>query len=71
MPGPLFHDIRNTTPTLLLSGSAAQVEWGGYPVIGITGNELADTATKLAAEGSPPRRLQILLVVPLPALTDP
>ena len=50
---PLLHDICKATSTLLLSGSAVQVGWTPSH-IGIIGNELADAAAKLAAEGNPP-----------------
>ena len=49
---PLLHDIRKATPNLLLSGSSVQVGWTPSHT-GITGNELADTAAKLAAKGTP------------------
>ena len=49
---PLLHDIRKATSELLLSGSSVQA--GGTPShTGITANELADAAAKLAAEGTP------------------
>jgi hypothetical protein len=49
---PLLHDIRKATADLLLSGSSVQVGWTPSHT-GITGNELADAAAKLAAEGTP------------------
>ena len=49
----LLHDIRKATANLLLSGSSVQVGWTPSHT-GITGNELADAAAKLAAEGTPP-----------------
>ena len=47
-----LHDICKATPVLLLSGSSVQVGWTPDHT-GITGNELADAAAKLAAEGAP------------------
>ena len=49
---PLLHNIRKATANLLLLGSSVQVGWTPSHT-GITGNELADAATKLAAEGTP------------------
>ena len=49
----LLRDICKATSTLLLSGSAVQVGWTPSHT-GITGNELAHAAAKLAAEGNPP-----------------
>ena len=50
---PLLHDICKAISTLLLSGSTVQIGWTPSH-IGIMGNELADAAAKLAAEGNPP-----------------
>ena len=48
---PLLRDICKATSILLLSGSTVQIRWiPSY--IGIAGNELADAAAKLAAEGT-------------------
>ena len=48
----LLHDIRNATIALSHSGCITQVGWTpGHS--GITGNDLADAAAKLAAEGTP------------------
>ena len=49
----LLRDICKATSTLLLSGSAVQVGWTPSHT-GITSNELANAAAKLAAEGNPP-----------------
>ena len=49
----LLRDICKATSTLTLSGSAVQIGWIPNHA-GITGNELADAAAKLAAEGNPP-----------------
>ena len=47
-----LHDIRNATITLSHLGYITQVGWTpGHS--GITGNDLADAAAKLAAEGTP------------------
>ena len=48
----LLRDICKATSTLLHSGSAVQVGWTPSHT-GISGNELADAAAKLAAEGFP------------------
>ena len=61
---PLLHDIRKATSTLHLSDTAVQVGWTPSHT-GISGNELADATTKLAAEGTPSDDL------PAPPLADP
>ena len=48
----LLNDISKATSTRLPSGSVVQVGWT-LSHAGITGNELADAAAKLAAEGTP------------------
>ena len=48
----LLHDIGKATSTLLLSDTAVQVGWTPSHT-GIVGNELADAAAQLAAEGTP------------------
>ena len=52
----LLRDIYKATSTLLPSGSAVQIGWTPSHT-GIMGNELADAAAKLAAEGNPPDNL--------------
>ena len=49
---PILSDFCKATPTLLLSGLTVRIGW--IPShIGITSNELADAAAKLAAEDTP------------------
>ena len=50
---PLLRDICKATSTLFYLGTTVQIGWTSSHT-GITGNELANAATKLAAEGTPP-----------------